>query len=434
MLKNRIFANASWIILCKLGQSICSFIVTMLTARCLGPSNYGLITYAASLVTFIVPIAQLGLDSIQVQELVEFEDEEGKIIGTTLFLSFLSSIACFIGIVTFTSAVNANEKDTIIVCTLYSILLFFQGSSLMQYWFQARYLSKYSSMANLFAYFLICGYKVYLLLTGKSIYWFALSNALDYMISFVLLSLLYKKLGGKPLSISYNVAKRMFSKSKYYILVNIMVVIFGQTDRIMLKLMIDDATTGFYSAAITCSNLFSFVFYALIDSARPMIFEAHKISKEKFEKSITALYSGIIYLSLVVVLGIIIFAPLVIYIIYGSAYKEAITPLRIVIWYIPFSFIGSIRNIWILAEGHQKWLTPVNAGGALLNVVLNFLLIPLWEASGAAFASLMTQFFTNVVISYMVSDIRRSMVLLIKGINPKYICIIIKKMLRRERI
>ena len=434
MLKNRIFANASWIILCKLGQSVCSFIVTMLTARCLGPSNYGLITYAASLVTFIVPIAQLGLDSIQVQELVEFEDEEGKIIGTTLFLSFLSSIACFIGIVTFTSAVNANEKDTIIVCTLYSILLFFQGSSLMQYWFQARYLSKYSSMANLFAYFLICGYKVYLLLTGKSIYWFALSNALDYMISFVLLSLLYKKLGGKPLSISYNVAKRMFSKSKYYILVNIMVVIFGQTDRIMLKLMIDDATTGLYSAAITCSNLFSFVFYALIDSARPMIFEAHKISKEKFEKSITALYSGIIYLSLAVVLGIIIFAPLVIYIIYGSAYKEAITPLRIVIWYIPFSFIGSIRNIWILAEGHQKWLTPVNAGGALLNVVLNFLLIPLWEASGAAFASLMTQFFTNVVISYMVSDIRRSMVLLIKGINPKYICIIIKKMLRRERI
>ena len=45
--------NASWIIGCKLAKAVLTLIVTMLTARYLGPSNYGLINYAASIVTFV---------------------------------------------------------------------------------------------------------------------------------------------------------------------------------------------------------------------------------------------------------------------------------------------------------------------------------------------------------------------------------------------
>ena len=74
-----------------------SLIVTMLTARYLGPSNYGLINYAAAIVAFVAPIAQLGLGSIQVQELVNYPEEEGVITGTTLILSLMSAIVCSIG-------------------------------------------------------------------------------------------------------------------------------------------------------------------------------------------------------------------------------------------------------------------------------------------------------------------------------------------------
>ena len=60
-LNNRIIKNASWIIVGKVAQSVLNLIVTMLTARYLGPSNYGLINYAASIVAFVV---LLGLKDI----------------------------------------------------------------------------------------------------------------------------------------------------------------------------------------------------------------------------------------------------------------------------------------------------------------------------------------------------------------------------------
>ena len=79
MLKSKVLRNASWIIICKIAQAILSFLVGVLTTRYLGPSNYGLINYAASLVAFVVPVMQLGLSNILVQELLEKPEEEGAV-------------------------------------------------------------------------------------------------------------------------------------------------------------------------------------------------------------------------------------------------------------------------------------------------------------------------------------------------------------------
>ena len=68
-----------------------------------------------------------------------------------------------------------------------------------------------------------------------------------------------------------------------------MVTIFEQTDRIMLKIMLGDMETGYYSSAVTCAGITSFVFAALIDSFRPSIFEAKKTSEEGFQKNMTRL-------------------------------------------------------------------------------------------------------------------------------------------------
>ena len=124
---NKVVKNATWIIVCKIVQAIFALIINMLTARYLGPSNYGLITYAASLVAFAVPIMQLGFSNILVQELVRDPDNEGTVLGTSLFLSVCSSVCCIIGVTVFALVANHNEPETVIVCFLYSILLVFQA-------------------------------------------------------------------------------------------------------------------------------------------------------------------------------------------------------------------------------------------------------------------------------------------------------------------
>lgn len=431
MNKNKVIKNASWIIGIQLIKSLLGIVISMLTARFLGPSNFGLINYAASIVAFVTPIMYLGLTGVLVQEIVNTPEKEGEILGTSVTMTFLSSLLCVIGVISFSAIANHGEKDTIIVCALYSILLIFQSFEMVIYWFQAKLLSKYSSVVSLAAYILVSGYKIYLLATQKSIYWFAVSNALDYMIIALGAAVVYKKLGGRPLRFNFNTAKHLFSKSRYYIVSNMMIAIFAQTDRIMLKLMIDDAATGYYSAAVTCAGMTGFVFSAIIDSFRPMIFDDKKNNEKQYEKDMCRLYGIIIYLSLIQSLAITLFSGLIIKILYGAAYSASINALKLIVWYTTFSYLGSVRNIWILAENKQKYLWIINLSGALANVALNYILIPITGIMGAALASLVTQIFTNVIIGFIIRPIRYSNTLMLRALNPKEMTKAIKALIKR---
>ena len=106
MKTKEVFNNAKWIIICKIAQSILQLIIGMIAARYLGPSNYGLISYAASITAFAMPIMRLGLDAILVYQLVEEPEKEGEIMGTSLFLNVLMSILCMGGVAGFASIAN----------------------------------------------------------------------------------------------------------------------------------------------------------------------------------------------------------------------------------------------------------------------------------------------------------------------------------------
>ncbi len=431
MNKNRVVKNASWIIGIQIVKSLLGLVISMLTARFLGPSNFGLINYAASIVAFVTPIMYLGLNGVLVQEIVNTPKKEGEILGTSVTMTFLSSLLCVIGVISFAAAVNRGERETVIVCALYSTLLIFQSLELLNYWFQAKLLSKYASGVALFAYAVISGYKIYLLAAHKSIYWFALSNALDYMIIVIGLFIVYKRLGGGRLRFNLSTARRLWGKSRYYIVSNMMIAIFAQTDRIMLKLMINDAATGYYSAAVACAGMTGFVFTAIIDSFRPLIFDDKKTDEIRYEKDMCRLYGIIIYLSLLQSLVITLFSGLIIKILYGAAYSASINALKLIVWYTTFSYLGSVRNIWILAENKQKYLWIINLSGALANVALNYILIPITGIMGAALASLVTQIFTNVIIGFIIRPIRYSNTLMLRALNPKEMTKAIKALIKR---
>lgn len=432
MESKRVVKNASWIIGCKIVQALLAMIITVISARYLGPSDYGLVNYAASIVTFAAPIMYLGFNGTLVSELVNDPDNEGKIIGTAITMSFCSSFVCIAGVVAFTLLANAGETETLIVCALYSVLLIFQSLDLVQFWFQAKLLSKYASVVSVIAYVLVSGYKILLLVLNKGVYWFAIANAVDYMLIALMLLIIYKKKGGQKLGFSWKLGKTMFGRSKYFILSNLMIAVFGQTDRVMLKLMIDDAATGYYTAATTCAGMTSFVFSAIIDSMRPMIFAYKKERSDAYERSVVCLYSIIVYLALLQSVIMTVAAPLIINVLYGEDYSASIDTLRIIVWYCTFSYLGGARGVWILAEGKQKHIIVVNLVGALLNVGLNFALIPLLGLNGAAIATVITQVFANVIFVSIYKPTRRTGYLMLQSLNPKYLCLAFKNVFGKK--
>ena len=419
MLSNKVFHNAKWIIVCKILQSLLQLVIGMISARYLGPSNYGVINYAASLVAFVLPIMQLGLRAILVQEYVLAPEREGEIMGTCLLMNFLSALACMIGVVCFAMVANRGDKTTILVCALYSTTLLFQVLEMLQYWFQARLLSKYSSLASLGAYVGVSAYKIYILVTGKSVYWFALSHAVEYCVVGLFMYCSYKKLSENRLSVSLPLAKSMFAKSKYYIVAFMMNMIYANTDHVMLQIMIGASENGYYSAAYMCTSVVAFVYAAIIDSARPVILESKQKSQAEFERNMIWLYAIVCFICFAQSICFTVMAKLVVYILYGAEYDAAVPVLQILVWQLAFSYMGAIRNIWILSEEKYSVLWKINMAGSISNVILNALLIPRWGACGAAFASVLTQIITNFVVGFVLKSVRENNRLLMKGLHPK---------------
>ena len=396
MERKQVFKNANWIIACKIIQSILQLVIGMFTARYLGPSNYGLISYAASIVAFVMPIMTLGMNSVLIHKLVTTPEKEGEIVGTALVMNIVSSFVCMLLVAGFVSVFNMNDRITIIVCVLYSLSLLFAAIETIQYWFQYKLQSKYASVVMLLAYLFVSLYKIYLLVFQKSIYWFAITHSLEYGIIGVTLVVIYLKLGGRPFKFSISTAKDLFSMGKHYILSSLMVVIFQNTDHIMLTTIDGKTQNGYYAAAITCTGVVQFVYTAIIDSYRPMILSNKKENSPDYEKNIIELYCIIIYLSIAQSIAFTILAKPIIYLLYGQTFAPAISILRILIWFLAFSFMGNVRNVWILAEEKQKYLWIINLSGALFNILLNAVMIPFLGAIGAAAASLLTQIFTNL--------------------------------------
>lgn len=416
--KSRIASNAGWIIGCKLCKAVLALLSTMIVSRYLGAEKYGILNYVGSLVAFLTPIMQLGINEILVHEIVVNSDEEGKTIGTTIALNLCSGVLCAVGMICFVSVTNYNEKETILVCICYSVQLIAQAVEMIFYWFQAKLKAKYTSIAILLSYVAVVAFQIMLVAAKADIYFFAFSHALEYFLIAVILLILYKREKAQRFTVSLKKAKHLLSSGKYYIISGLMIKIFSQTDKIMLKFMCDATTVGIYSAAVTCAGMASFIYVAIIDSYRPAIFSGKK-DTALFESRLITLYSIIIWASLLQCVLVTIAAPLIIHILYGPQYAESANVLRLTTWFITFSYVGTVRNIWILANGHQKYLWWINMAGAGMNVFLNALMIPQWGAYGAAVASIITQFFTNFVVGYFIPPIRPSNVLIVKSLNPK---------------
>lgn len=411
--------NASWLIGGRVAQMVLSLFVGLLTARYLGAANYGLISYAMAYVAFFTSLCTLGINSVIIKDFFEHPDEQGMAIGTTMTLRAVSSLLSALMIVGIVSVIDIGETETILVAALCSLSLIFQVTDTIGYWFQSRYQSKVTSIAVFFGYIIVSIYKITLLVMRKSVIWFAFSSSLDYISITLLYLIVYRKYKGPQLSFSLEKARDLLKSSYHYILSGMMVAIYSQTDKLMIKQMLNETEVGYYSVASYLCTIWFFILAAIIDSIYPTIMRLHSQSKVLYERKNKLLYALVFYISIAFSVFFTLFGELVVGRLYGQAYLPSVPILKVITWYTAFTALGVARNAWIVCENKQKYLKYMYIGAVVINIILNIILIPNFGAVGAAIASLITQIFTSLVLPLIFTGMRDNVRLMIEGITLK---------------
>lgn len=420
LIRNKVAKNAGWLIGGQIAQMLVSFVVSVLSARYLGPGNYGLISYGTAYVTFFTSLCTLGINSVIVKEIINNREKEGQVLGTAIGLKAIASFLSVVTIISLVFIIDREDPVAITVVSICSLGLIINVADIFKYWYQSYLNSKIPAIVGLIGYMIISVYKVVLMATARNVLWFAFSTSLDYLFVGIALTCIYKKKNGQRLSFSWSYAKELLKSSHHFILPSLMVSIYAQTDKIMLKQMLGDSQVGFYATAVSLSNMWCFVLKAIVDSLNPSIMEDHKANnKEAYIRKNKLLYAIVFYVSIGVSVLYCLLSKPMINILYGEAYLPAVAPLCVITWYTAFSYLGVARNTWVVCENKQKYLIWLYVSAAVANVALNFVLIPFMGVVGAALASLTAQIISSVVAPWFIKDMRPNAVLMLESIMFK---------------
>lgn len=396
-------------------QLALAFITTMLITRYLGPSVYGRLTYVFSYIQLFLPVCALGMNDIIVKTLLDNKKDSDHIMGTIIGMRLLVSVISMVCSISLVSIIN-NDIEYRYIAILQSLSLLFYSFDNIIYFFQANLLHKKVGIVLSVTYIITAIFKIMGIVLKKDIMWFAFAMSFDYIVLGIMLLLVYLRSNHK-LIFDRKWVSVLLHKSSYYIISGLLVVIYGKvTDILLLGKLVDETNVGYYGAAIILCNAWPFVLSAIIDTANPMIIKLYGDDKQLFKKRIRQLYSAIFYISMLVSVVVFILGDFIIRLLYGVDYAPAALPLKIYSLSTAFSYLGVARTAWMQCEEKTRYELHISLFGALINILLNYVLIKNYGIIGAASAAVLTQFLTNFVFLFVMKDTRENAKLILDAI------------------
>ena len=386
-------ANTGWLFFERIIGMALSFFVGVYVARYLGPSNFGLFSYAASFVGLFTVIAALGLDNIVVRELVKDEKRRDELLGTTFVLKIIGSILMLI-IILVTVRFTNNDNFTNLLIFIIATGTIFQSFNVINCYFQAKVLSKYMVYAQMFSTILCSVIKLLLIHFNMGLIYFAMVTLLQsiILVSGFIAMYMKQKLNLVNWRLNFDLAKGLLKDSWPLMLSGIAISIYMKIDQVMIKNMLDAKAVGNYAVAVKLTEVWYFIPVLINSSFFPAIINAKKIDEKLYYERFQKLYDLMVWSAIGISLPIMLLSNNIIKLLFGIQYQEAAGVLRIYVCACVFVFLGVVSSKYLIAENYTKIFFLITFMGAIINTVLNIILIPKLGINGAAIATVLSQF------------------------------------------
>lgn len=389
-----ILSNAGWLGADKVVRLGLGLVVGVLIARTLGPAQFGLLSFVLAIVTVFGAVGTLGLESVTVRELVRDPTNRGQVLGTVFVLKLAGSAMAGVLVVLAAWLLRPHEPHVWRISLIVSLGQLFLAFDAIDYVFQSRLQSRYSVLAKNAAFCLVAVVRVVLVVRRASLEAFVWATALEYVLAGVLLLGIWSRVDGlSPLRWEFrrDVAARLLRMSWALILSGLVIAIYLRIDQIMLAAMAGDVAVGVYSVAARLAEVWYFIPMALATSTLPALIESRERSSVEFTRRTERLFSFMVHLSVGVAIPMTLLARPVVLLLYGGAFAGSIAPLIVLAWTGVFVSLGVARESWMLSEGLMTHSFATTVWGAVINVILNLILIPRYGGLGAAISTLAAQ-------------------------------------------
>ena len=403
----RYFANTSWMFAEQMLRMVAGLLVGIWVARYLGPEQFGVFSYAIAFASLFSSIAKLGLGGIVVRDLVKEPEQRDRYLGTAFWLKLMGAIL-MLGIVAIAMQLSSSDQLTNLYILIIASGAIFQSFEVVDFYFQSKVLSKFVSICKMTQLFISSLLKLYFIFTGAELIYFVLITLVDQITLSLSLYIAYRfqKLGSFYGHFNKTIAKQLLKDSWPLIFSGLVVMIYMRIDQIMIKEMLGEREVGLYSAAVRLSEVWYFIPSIITASLFPAIVSAKKISEELYYTRLQRLYTLLVWSSIAIALPMTFLSERLVTVLYGDTYKDAAQVLMIYIWAGVFVSLGVASGAWLTSQNLQNHAFYRTFFGAIINVIMNLVLIPIYGMIGSAIATVIAQMMAALLFDVFSSKTR----------------------------
>ena len=405
------FIATKWFTLEKLIQLITGVLIVPQIYSTLGTVDIGKLKFVESILGMLTPLFFLGLSGICIREIVFKPKQSEQILATAFYLRLMSWIVIFIGIL-----IYFNISETSPLKGLYYIITLsylFKLTDVFEYYLLAKKQTKIIFISKITSLIIIVSLQYYGVKNQLDVYFFAKLIVLDFIIQGLIYGIILKyekQFSFRQWIFSWPLGKSLIKMSFPLMISNGLIMFYITIDELFLKYFLGDHANGIFATVQFLVIALSWnIGFSIINALYPSLAESYKNDSLLYALKIKKLLSTMCILGLLIGCLYTLFGNTILNTYFTESYAEAKTPLLIFCWAPLFVFIGMIYEKHLINTNDLQKNVYRFIIGCLSNIILCYLLIPIWHVTGAAIAVLASHFITNIVYVFLDTKSRKQL-------------------------
>lgn len=394
--------NFAWLFLDKVLKMTVVMAINIWAYRYLGPENVGIWNYAIAFVTILTPLANLGIDGIVVRDIVNNPLRKNELIGASFMVKLLGSLFMTlfaILMIYFRRPDDVQMMYYVFIIASSNVFLAFDAIDLYN---QSQLKSKFTVLSKSIGYLTCAVVKIFLIVWGMSLEWFVWMQFAENAIGALFLVLWYKKSGEKisTWKLDFTTAKDLLSQSWPLILTAGMMFVQQNIDQIFLGDWVSEYELGQFSTAAKLIALFGFIPMIIQSTVAPELAKAKSHSNALFMLKMNKVYQIMFVVSVSLIAFCVFFGKWIVVLLYGQEYVQAGALMALMSIRLVFVNYGVAKALYITNFNLFRYFLLTGVVGATINIALNFYLIPIYESTGAIWASIISLLISIIIIDF----------------------------------
>ncbi|NYB25999.1 MAG: flippase [Methanobacteriaceae archaeon] len=403
----RILKNTGILSIAQIISYVLVFFYTIYIARYLGAEGFGILSFAIAIVGIFTILTDLGISTLTVRDVARDRSLGPKYLGNGLVIKVILAVVSFGLIALAVNLLNYPSETITVVYFIALSTIFGSIASFIFSIFQAHEKMEFQGLGQILNAVLMFSGVFIAIAMSLDVVGFSFVYFITSLISLIYSLLIYIwKFSLPPVEVDRVFWGKLLKGAIPFGITGIFVTIYYWIDSVMLSVMAGNEVVGWYNASYKVIFLFLSFQSLFIVSIFPVLSSFYKTSRESLKYAYERSFKYMLIISIPIAIFGTLVADKIILLIYGPDFMPSIVALQILIWTVVFMFINNISGNFLGSIDQQVVVSKVAAVGAVVNIVLNLVLIPEFSYVGSSFATVFTELMILPILVYVVHKYR----------------------------